>query len=241
VWQKRSYVRHSIRIASAGWCLYFQLITSSAIIQDIEHISSTGSAHMAYFFFDFKDIGKQDVRGFLSSVLVQLCDQSISFRKILHELYSEHRDGSNQSGDSALKQCLEKMFKASRKVPMYIIIDALDESPDTFGLQSSREKILTLVQELVGFNLPNLRLCITSRPEVDIRDVLEPLTSISNRISLHDEDGQRKDIANYISSVVCSDMKIKRWREKDKELVTETLLNRADGMYEALLRLRHIF
>ena len=124
---------------------------------------------------------------------------------------------------------------------MYIIIDALDESPDTSGLQSSREKILTLVQELVGFNLPNLRLCITSRPEVDIRDVLEPLTSTYSRISLHDEDGQKKDVANYISSVVYSDKKIKRWREKDKLLVTETLLNRADGMYEALLLSQHIF
>ena len=119
-------------------------------------------------------------------------------------------------------------------------MDALDESPDTSGLQSSREKILTLVQELVGFNLPNLRLCITSRPEVDIRDILEPLTSASSSISLHDEDGQRKDIANYISSVVHSDKKINRWREKDKELVTETLLNRADGMYEALLRSQRI-
>lgn len=241
VWQKRSYVRHSIRIVSAEGCLYSQLIASSTIIQDIESTSSTGLAHMAYFFFDFKDIGKQDVRGFLSSVLVQLCGQSVSFCKILHELYSEHQDGSNQSGDSALKQCLEKMLKASRKIPVYIIIDALDESPDTSGLQSSREKILALVQELVGFNLPNLRLCITSRPEVDIRDVLEPLTSTSSRISLHDEDGQRKDIANYISSVIYSDKKIKRWREKDKELVTETLLNRADGMYEAFLRSQHIF
>ena len=221
--------------------LTFQLIASSAIIQDIERISSAGLANMAYFFFDFKDIRKQDVRGFLSSILVQLCGQSILFYNILHELYLEHQDGSNQSGDNALKQCFEKMLKASRKIPMYIIIDALDESPDTSGLQSSREKILALIQELVGFDLPNLRLCITSRPEVDIRDVLEPLTSASSRISLHDEDGQRKDIANYISYVVCSDKKIKRWREKDKELVTETLLNRADGMYEALLRSSHIF
>ncbi|KAH9998866.1 hypothetical protein BJV74DRAFT_190418 [Russula compacta] len=41
----------------------------SAIIQDIECISNTGSAYMTYFFFDFKDMGKQDSRAFLSSVL----------------------------------------------------------------------------------------------------------------------------------------------------------------------------
>jgi len=94
---------------------------------------------------------------------------------------------------------------------------------------------------LVKLNLSNLRLCITSCPEVDIRNVLEPLTSTSSRVSLHDEDGQRKDIANYISSVVYSEMKIMRWREDDKQIVAETLSSRAHGMYEALLRSQHIF
>jgi hypothetical protein len=212
--------------------LIFSNTTSSAIIQDVEHFSNARSAHMAYFFFDFKDTGKQDAGAFLSSVLAQLSSQCISFCKILQELYSEHQHGSRQPSDSALKQCLEKMFEASRKVPIYVVIDALDECPDISGLQSPREKVLALVKELIGFHFSNLRLCITSRPEVDIRNVLEPLTSTFNRISLHDEDGQRKDIADYISSVVYSDQKIMRWREKDKEMVVETLLNRADGMYE---------
>jgi hypothetical protein len=115
-------------------------------------------------------------------------------------------------------------------VPTYIIVDALDECPDTSGIQSPREKVLDLVEELAGLHLPNLRLCITSRPEVDIRTVLEPLTSTSNRISLHDERGQEKDIVDYISSVVHSDRKMRRWREDEKKLVIETLSGRADGM-----------
>jgi hypothetical protein len=121
---------------------------------------------------------------------------------------------------------------SSTKSPLYLIIDALDECPDTSGMHSSREKVLELVEKLVGLHFPNLRLCITSRPEIDIRNVLEPLTSPSTRMSLHDEDGQKKAIANYISSVVYSDKKIMRWPEQDKELVTKTLSDRADGMYE---------
>jgi hypothetical protein len=216
-------------------------IASSTIIQDIEHISAAGSAYLAYYFFDFKDTRKQDARGFLSSILVQLCGQSTSFCKILHELFSEHQCGSKQPSDSTLKQYLEKISKVSRRFPLYIVVDALDECPDTSGLQSSREKVLVLIQELVGLNLPNLRLCITSRPEVDIRNELEPLTTISSRVSLHDEDGQREDIADYIRFIVYSDKKIMRWREKDKELVVETLSNRAHGMYGTLLRSKHIF
>jgi hypothetical protein len=216
-------------------------VTSSTIIQDIERISAAGSAYLAYYFFDFKDTKKQDARGFLSSILVQLCGQSTSFCKILHELFSEHQCGSKQPSDSTLKQYLEKISKVSRKFPLYVVVDALDECPDTSGLQSSREKVLVLIQELVGLNLPNLRLCITSRLEVDIRNELEPLTTISSRVSLHDEDGQREDIADYIRFIVYSDKKIMRWREKDKELVVETLSNRAHGMYGALLRSKHIF
>ena len=90
--------------------------------------------------------------------------------------------------------------------------------------------VLDLVEELVGLHLPNLRLCIASRPEVDIRVVLEPLTSTSNRISLHDENGQKQDIIGYINSIVRTDRKMKRWREEDRNLVIQTLSDRADGM-----------
>ena len=231
--QKCSYVSRPIKLFSAG-VFILSTITSSAVIQDIERISKAGSTHMAYFFFDFKDSGKQDARAFLSSVLVQLSSQSVSFRNILLELYSAHQRGSQQPSDSALIQCLEKMLKVPRKIPLYLIVDALDECPDISGVHSSREKLLGLFKELVGLRLPNLRLCTTSRSEVDIRNVLEPLTSTSHRISLHDEDGQKKDIAEYISSIVYSDNKIMRWREQDKELVVKTLSDRADGMYVCL-------
>ena len=205
--------------------------SSSAIIQDIERTSDQGLANMAYFFFDFKDVGKQDARAFLSSVLVQLSNQSTSFCNILLECYSAHQRGSQQPSDAALIQCLEKMLKIPSKVPIYVIVDALDECPDTSGVQSPRENVLALVEELVGLHLSNLRLCITSRPNIDIRNSLEPLTSTSNCISLHDEDGQKKDIADYVNSIVYSDKKIMSWREKDKELVVKTLSDRAEGMY----------
>ena len=127
-------------------------------------------------------------------------------------------------------QCLEKMLRFPRKEPIFVIVDALDECPDPSGLQSTRAKVLELVQTLVGFHLPNLRVCVTSRPEIDIRNVLEPLTSAKSRLSLHDQGGQKKDIADYVRSVVYSDRKMMSWREKDKVLVIKTLLEKADGM-----------
>ena len=190
---------------------------------------------MAYFFFDFRDVRKQDARAFLSSVLVQLSSQSISFCNILVEFYSAHQRGSQQPSDSALLQCLKKMLEVQNEDPIFVIVDALDECPDTFGVQSPREKVLALVEELVGLNLPTLRLCITSRLNVDIQNVLEPLTSTSNRISLHDEDGQKKDIADYVNSVIYSDITTMKWREEDKKLVIKALLDRNGGVYVSSL------
>jgi hypothetical protein len=185
---------------------------------------------MAYFYFDFKDTGKQDARALLASLVIQLCDQSDSFCDILFGLYSAHRDGSQQPTDGALVQSLKKMITTAGTVPIYLIIDALDECPDTYGLRSSREDVLELVEDLLGLHDPNLHLCITSRPEIDIRTSLEQWTSESCRISLHDQSGQKEDIVNYIRSVVYSDKKMKRWRAEDKELVIEALSDRADGM-----------
>ena len=76
--------------------------------------------------------------------------------------------------------------------------------------------------------LRDVHLCVASRPEMDIRMVLEPLTSL--KISLHDESGQKGDIIWYLKYVVRSDWSARRWKEEDKHLVIHTLSEYADGM-----------
>ena len=124
----------------------------------------------------------------------------------------------------------KKCLTLPRQRPTYLIIDALDESPNTSGIPSPRERVLQLLKELAALTLPNLHICVTSRPEIDIRKVLEPLTS--RQVSLHDQTGQKKDIADYVRSIVYSDSEqiMRRWRKEDKELVIKTLSERADGM-----------
>jgi hypothetical protein len=122
------------------------------------------------------------------------------------------------------------MLSLPNQHPTYLIIDALDEAPNTPGIPSPREKVLHLVKELVELCLPNFHICVTSRPEIDIRQVLEPLTF--RQVSLHDQSGQKEDIADYVRSLVYSDSEqiMRRWRTDDKELVINTLSERADGM-----------
>ena len=191
-------------------------------------LSDAGSTFMAYFYFDFKDTEKQNSRALLSSLLVQLSNRSEKFCGVLHRLYSKYQDGLEQPTDDDLQQCLEDMLTIAIQVPIYLVIDALDECPNDSGVPSSRETVLELVKELVELRHPNLRLCVLSRPEFDIRIVLDPLAT--QQISLHDESGQKQDIIDYITSVVHSDQKMKRWRDDDKDAVIEKLTHKADGM-----------
>jgi hypothetical protein len=202
--------------------------TSSTIIKEAETISDAGLALMAYYYFDFRDKTKQDARGFLTSFLSQLSAKSDSSYKILSELYSKHNAGSRQPDDDALKQCLINMLQVPGQPMIYIIVDALDECPNTSDVVSPRHEVQKLVEELVDLYLPNLRLCITSRREADIIPALERLAS--HAVSLHDQDGQKEDIGFYIKYVVHSDRRVQRWRVEDKELVIESLVRKANGM-----------
>ncbi|KAH9055857.1 hypothetical protein EDB83DRAFT_2614803 [Lactarius deliciosus] len=204
-------------------------ILSSAIIRDIKHMSNAGSAFLAYFYFDFKDKAKQDTRALLSSLLVQLSDQSDIFCDALYSLYSAHKQGSEQPTDESLSQCLKHMLTTAGPVPIYLVLDALDECPYGSGLPSPRETLLDLVDELVKLRLPTLRLCVTSRPEYDIRTALKPLAT--QQVSLHDDSGQTRDIKKYITDVVRSDRRTKKWRDEEKDMVIEKLAEKADGMF----------
>ena len=200
----------------------------SAIIQDIEYMDAVGLATMAYYYFDFRDVKKQDCHGLISSLVLQLSAESDSCYNILSQLYSDNKNGTREPNIDSLKECMKDMLNLPGQSPIYIIVDALDECPDLKGTPSAREEVLELIEELVHLELPNVHLCVASRPEIDIRVVLDPLTTL--KISLHDEAGQKDDIVKYIKSVVYSDRKMQRWNEDDKHLVVVTLSDKVDGM-----------
>ena len=200
--------------------------TSSSIINDVESIRATGLASVAYYYFDFKDIVKQKRHGLLS-LLTQLCARSHRGYDILSNLYESHENGLRQPSEDDLIQSLKNVIAPPSQGRVYIILDALDESPNN-GMPSPREDVLQLVNMLVAQHYPDLRICVTSRPEVVIQMVLEPLTS--HRVSLHDEGGQREDIISYIKSFVESDANMRKWRVEDRQLVIDSLSENADGM-----------
>jgi hypothetical protein len=214
----------------SGYCSLYslRLLSSSGIIEDIKAQREAGSAIMAYFYCDFRDEDKQNCRSLVLSIISQLCAQSNLCCNALSRVYLAHDKGAQKPSDDTLAKCLAEMVSLPAQGPIYIIVDAIDECPNNSGLPTPREEVLDLIDNLVGLRLPNLHICVTSRPEIDIQSTLEPLTTLC--VSLHNQTGQKEDIVDYVSSVVHSDKKMRRWREEDRNLVVDTLSERADGM-----------
>jgi hypothetical protein len=204
------------------------VLASSTIIENINSMRKLGLASLAFFYCNFKEDEKRDLRGLLSSVLVQLCHQSDFYSQILSDFYSENENGLRDPSDEELARCLKDMLEVIGQAPIYLIVDGLDECSNTSALPSPREKVLTFLEDLVDSQIPNLRICVTSRTEIDIKEVIEPLTFRS--VCLHDASEQKKDIDNYIKSVVNTDPKMRKWEVADRELVINVLITNSDGV-----------
>jgi hypothetical protein len=205
------------------------VLVSSSIVEDVDTMRKAGLASLAFFYCDFREDQKKDLRGLLSSLLVQLFHQSDPYCEMLFKFYAEHGKGLHRPSDDALVGCLKDLLKLPGLAPVYLIVDALDECPNVSAVRSPRAKVLNLIEELIKSQLPNLRVCVTSRPEADIKDVLDPL--IHHYVSLHDEGGQKRDIEDYIKSVINTHPKNESWEAEHKQLVIDALTEKVDRMY----------
>src|SRR6266851_3687798 len=182
------------------------LSISSAIIQNIITLREKKLASLAYFYCDFREEDKQSRHNLLTSILFQLSAQSNLGRDILSRSYSTHDNGALMPNGGVLTKCLKEMLTIPAQGHVYLIVDALDECPNKSGMPTPREEVLGLVRDIVNLYLPNLHICVTSRPEIDIQTILEPFTPL--HVSLHNQSGQKKDVVDYVSHVVCSDFLI---------------------------------
>jgi hypothetical protein len=166
-------------------------LASSTIIEDVDDMRKAGLASLAFFYCDFREKEKMGLGGLLSSLLAQLCHQSDRYCDMLSKFYLEHANGLRPPRDDALVACLKDLLNLPG-APMYLIVDALDECPNVPSLKSPRAKILNVIEELIKSQFQNLRICVTSRPETDIKDVLDPLNF--RCVSLHEQSEQKRDI-----------------------------------------------
>ena len=138
---------------------------SSAIIDNIEDMCKSGStsASMAYFAFDLNDNHKQTRLDMIPSLLTQLAARSNHCCELLSHIYSAHNRGTQKPTGTVSTECLKDTVLSPNQNQVYIVIDAIDECPNSPGVSSPREEVLEVLEKLVQLRVPNLRLCVTSR------------------------------------------------------------------------------
>ncbi len=73
---------------------------------------------------------------------------------ILSTFYSAHRFGTQSPSNDELAHCLKDLFEIPGQAPVYLIVDALDECPNTSDLLSPREKVLMFLQRPFRLKTP---------------------------------------------------------------------------------------
>ncbi|KAJ5631612.1 NACHT nucleoside triphosphatase [Penicillium longicatenatum] len=175
---------------------------------------------IAYFYFSFTDETKQDDKGLLRALLLQL---SVQFQDGEAEL-DHFRKLSKISTPSteALLQTLRRFLKQFRDI--YILVDALDECPRGHG----RKDVLRVIQEIRDWNLPGVHFLVTSRDLLDIREALDP--TYQEHISIKNS-GILEDISDFVSYQLENDKKLKKWGARHAE-IRDKLIQGSQGVFK---------
>jgi hypothetical protein len=136
-------------------------LTISSII--IAHLlgkyanSSDAAVAFIYFKYDLKEDKLTSV-AVVGNILKQLAVQNVEIRRSLKDLHLKHKEmGTNPT----YKELLDTLARnASRLKILFVVVDALDEAPET-GLSPLSEL----------HKISNLKLIITARPNVGFRIV----------------------------------------------------------------------
>jgi predicted transcriptional regulator len=137
----------------------------------------------------------------------------------MYDLYSQCLNGEQQPGSQALVKTLKSMI-TQLNTPTYIIIDAIDESSD-------RELLLSLLEEIHAWEIDDLHITTTSRPEKEIKDTLETLAT--RTVGLESALVE-PDIRSYIRHTLEEDRRLRKWSAEVKDEVEVALIKGANGM-----------
>ncbi|KAJ7511648.1 ankyrin repeat-containing domain protein [Mycena galericulata] len=188
---------------------------SSAIIKMLRDNGET----IVYFYFDTTNVRKQKREDLLGSLISRLSDCAPHAATILESFWKAHSKGADSPSDRMLLEILRKILQGFT-TPVYIVLDALDESSET-------DLVLDAITEIRDADIDNVHLFLTSRTEVTHRGDL-----FSRATAVHLEgSGVAKDIKLYVDHVLATDKDLSSWSSDVKTEIRESLVNVADPMF----------
>lgn len=195
------------------------VLCSTAIQYIFRYKRSDPGVGIAFFYFTFDDKSKQDELAMLRALLLQLSGQLSDSQTDLARLRDLYSTGIPPA--IVLIAHLQHLIQKFDQV--YILLDALDESP-RYG---QRDQVLVAIETMRKWLLPGLHLLVTSRDEADIRESLSPA---GNEEVIMKNAEINRDISKFISGQLNVDPKLRRWRAHH-DRIQQVLAERAQGEY----------
>jgi Cdc6-like AAA superfamily ATPase len=194
-------------------------ILCSSVIEDVRaHCEGDENFQLAAFYFTFSEQRKQSYGDLLRSISEQLGSQEPGL-SLLQQAYEECKKTPPRLDD------LEKLVITCAKLykTVYIVLDALDESPSDMD---ARYEMLQGLERLIA-GTSSIKVLATSRELRDIRETMEIIQAQFVPIATSAVDA---DIELYVSQQLSQDRRLSRVGEKLKILIQKTISSKADGM-----------
>jgi hypothetical protein len=194
-------------------------VISSTIIDSLwKDYAQDSRASIAYFYFDFTEVQKQNIEGCLRSLLRQLSAKELP--AVVKAIHKQSQEYSTRPDLDALTNTLKAVLRQSPLT--FLVFDALDECKEVKAL-------MEVISEIKRWELSSVRMLTTSRREPDIiatMDILLP-QSICLDAALVDED-----IKAFVKQSLRRDGPLKRWsgHAEAKQEIENALLAGSNGM-----------
>jgi len=197
------------------------ILCRSSIISAIEKLADTfpppalvGPAQhigVAYFYCDGRSVTNNLAATVVGSLLRQLTEKMISAVGASSSVLKRY-GGNFNSTIEYFHESLEWSFESFTEV--YLIIDGLDECWDR----------ASLLRMLCSLGANNIKVLVTSRPEIDI------CTALRDKPSLGIDDHIMDDIATHVAWAMESEAKLSLIRPELKLEIQKDLIERCGGM-----------
>ena len=199
-------------------------ILASAIVEHLKiNFSQVSSSDVliAYYYFRFDDMEKQNAQNCLSSILAQTTSKQTSIDDCVKSLFEISGRVGKRPETSQLLHVLREVFQKYDKV--FLILDALDECPEDGNHQS---QLLEAIGEL--HSSTQARILCLSRDISNIRHTMESAPN-TKHLPIRD-DLVNADIRRFGQEAILSP-RFRKWPATAKDEVAQALADKAGGMY----------
>lgn len=205
-------------------------IMISHIIEELKRFCEGNPKRaLTYFYFDFGTQAKQIAVNCAQYPLSHLIGRHSDIPDAIKDLYVKKCNyGSDSPNLQDLTALLELYAGLDGTEDLYIVLDGLDESPLK---DNKRAELLGWIDTLTKRLKFKLHLCMSSRPEQDIREKFSSFRHLTE-IPM-EESNVGRDIKTYIQRELSVRPKFKRLPPELKREVRDTLVRGAQGMYES--------